>query len=178
MTQSQSNSNKPDLDWSQIRETVMMLNLAVARIDNAMRDGNDSIETLSQSFTSMADAVQNIEQAALDMAPCPSREVIETNCQQIAQQVHTTIVAFQFYDKLNQRLTHVSQSLSALTELVDDQDRNFIPNEWQQLQKTIRSQFTLDSDIKIFDAILAGTSLSNVLEMANEIELEEKIELF
>lgn len=178
MTQSQSTANKPDLDWSQIRETVMMLNLAVARIDNAMRDGNDSIETLSQSFTSMADGVQNIEQAAQAMTPCASRETIEVNCQQIASQVHTAIVAFQFYDKLNQRLTHVSQSLSALTELVDDQGRIFIPDEWQQLQKTIRAQFTLDSDIKIFDAILAGTPLCNVLEMANEIELEENIELF
>ena len=37
MTQSQSTSNKPDLNWSQVREAVMMLNLTVARIDNAMR---------------------------------------------------------------------------------------------------------------------------------------------
>jgi len=178
MTQSQSNSDTPDLDWCQIRETVMMLNLAVARIDNAMREGHDSIKTLSHSFTSMAEGVQNIAQTTLEIAPGPSRNKLETNCEHIAQQVQTAIIAFQFYDKLNQRLTHVSQSLSALTQLMDDKDRITLPNEWQQLQQTIRSQFTLDSDIKIFDAILSGTSLQNVMEMAHEIELEDKVELF
>lgn len=178
MTPSLSNSSKPDLDWSQVRETVMMLNLAVARINNAMRDGDDSIETLSASFTAMAEGVRKIEKEALTMEQSPVRQDIEQNCHHIAQQVHTAIVAFQFYDKLNQRLAHVSHSLSALTGLVDDQNRIFNPTEWRQLQQTIRSQFTLDSDIRIFDAILAGTSLEKVLDMANQIELEDKVELF
>jgi len=178
MSHSLSTSNNPDLDWSQVRETVMMLNLAVARIDNAMRDGDDSIETLSASFTAMAEGVRNIEQEALELETSPARKNIEKNCKQISAQVQTAIVAFQFYDKLNQRLSHVSRSLSALTQLVDDKSRIFNPGEWQMLQQTIRSQFTLDSDIRIFDAILAGTSLDKVLDMANEIELEEEIELF
>lgn len=178
MSHTLSTSNNPDLDWSQVRETVMMLNLAVARIDNAMRDGDDSIETLSTSFTAMAEGVKYIEKEALQLETNPLQKNIEKNCTQISQQVQTAIIAFQFYDKLSQRLNHVSRSLSALTQLVDDQSRIFNPGEWQQLQQTIRSQFTLDSDIKIFDAILAGSSLDKVLEMANENELEDEIELF
>lgn len=32
------------LDWSQVRETVRMINLAVAQIEMSMNEGDDSIE--------------------------------------------------------------------------------------------------------------------------------------
>ena len=36
-------STAPDLDWSQVRETVRMLNLAVAQIDKAMKWGKPGV---------------------------------------------------------------------------------------------------------------------------------------
>ncbi|MDQ7073389.1 MAG: hypothetical protein Q9N32_08015 [Gammaproteobacteria bacterium] len=56
-----SSANKPDLDWSQVRETVRMMNLAVAQIEMSMTEGDDSVETLTNAFTTMADRVQVIE---------------------------------------------------------------------------------------------------------------------
>ncbi len=52
-----------DIKGCQIRETVMMLNLAIVRIEHAMREGSESIGTLTHSFTSMVDSVQNIKTA-------------------------------------------------------------------------------------------------------------------
>ena len=49
-----TSAHSPDLDWSQVRETVLMLELAVGQIDAAMKEGNSSVEVLTDSFTSMA----------------------------------------------------------------------------------------------------------------------------
>lgn len=46
-----SKADNPDLDWSQVRETVLMLNLAMARMTHAMRDGDESVDQLGRSFT-------------------------------------------------------------------------------------------------------------------------------
>ena len=56
-----SHSEAPDLDWSQVRETVRLLNLAVTHIEESMRDGDDSVEHLADSVTTMAGTIQLIE---------------------------------------------------------------------------------------------------------------------
>jgi len=43
----------PDLNWSQVRETVLTLELAAVQIEAAMKDSNSSVEVLAHSFTSM-----------------------------------------------------------------------------------------------------------------------------
>ena len=50
-TSAGSTSINPDLDWSQLKETILMLNLAVAQIDQSMNEGNASVEALAGSFT-------------------------------------------------------------------------------------------------------------------------------
>ena len=42
------------LDWSHIRETVRFLNLAVAHIEDSMSEGDESVEALTDSFTTIA----------------------------------------------------------------------------------------------------------------------------
>src|SRR5512144_3333645 len=47
-------AHSPDLDWSQLRETILMLELAAGQIEHAMKDSNTSVEVLTDSFTTMA----------------------------------------------------------------------------------------------------------------------------
>ena len=56
-------AHTPDLDWSQIRETVLMLELAAGQVDAAMRDSNSSVDTLMDTFTSMASTLGMIDAA-------------------------------------------------------------------------------------------------------------------
>ena len=46
---------RPISDWSQVRETVLMLELAAGQVEAAMRDSNYSVEVLTDTFTSMAE---------------------------------------------------------------------------------------------------------------------------
>lgn len=48
-----SGSRSPDLDWSQVRETVKLLAVSVALVQSSMKEGDSSVNTLTDSFTSI-----------------------------------------------------------------------------------------------------------------------------
>ena len=178
-----STAEQPDLDWSQVQETVRMLHLSVAQLDMAMREGDESIDTLSNSFTTMIGNVNVIASAARDLTHLDENrdreETIEQNCSQVEAQMRAAIVAFQFYDKLAQRLSHVSLSLSSLGELISEPHRLYSPYEWKGLQNMIKSKYNIDSDRKMFDAVLNGASVREALELSKYSEQEEdNVEFF
>lgn len=157
----------PDLDWSQVEETVHMLQLALAQIEMAMREGDESVNTLGELFTSMVDSVSDIATAADSLDENSETEavksVIKNNCESIKPQMKTAIVAFQFYDKLSQRLNHVNNSLDKMAGLVADRTRVYSPWEWKELQEQIRSKYCLPQEVEMFDAVLNGVSVPEAL---------------
>ena len=177
---SKNMENEPgSMDWSHIKETVRMLNLSVARLEHAMTDGEDSVGTLTDSFTSLAASISTMGTAASDLPDSSIKETILRNWNAVSDKVSSAIVAFQFYDKLSQRLVHISKSLSEMTALVDDDARINDRYEWKGLQEMIKSKYTLDSDIAMFDAILAGKSVEEILAEARENYKEDNdVELF
>ena len=170
-----------DENWSHVRETVLMINVAVSRIEHAMIEGNDSFTSLSQSFVGIANSAKQIsdEVQQLDNSS-PQHESISQNCNKISEQVESSIIAFQFYDRLSQRMSLVSKTLNSLTEILKHPDKKDIQDEWIALQNTIRSKYTLDADQEMFDSVLKGTSIEDALkEAVKKIEQEDDdIEFF
>lgn len=178
-----STSATPDLDWSQVRETVKMLNLAVAQVGGSLMHGNDSVNELTDSFTSMADAVNEIRSMIKDVNISQERQVlghIDEKCGTLSDKVSGAIIAFQFYDRLSQNLTHVNECLSSLSELVADQTKLYNPSEWMRLQDDIRGRYTMSEEREMFDMVLEGADLDKILEKfkSNHNEDIGEIELF
>jgi len=161
-------AHMPDLDWSQVRETMLMLELATGQIESAMKDSNSSVDVLTDSFTTMAGYLSMIS-STLEALP-DEGDVGETKknaleaAGSVTGMVHQSIMAFQFYDKLSQRLAHVNHSLGALNDLVGDQHRIFNPQEWVALQAKIRSKYTTADERTMFDAVMAGMPVREALE--------------
>ncbi len=179
-----STAQSPDLDWSQIRETVLMLELAATQIDTAMKDSNASVNTLTQAFTGMAESLARIS-ARLAALPeggeagiSKAEMVAETS--QVSGMVHQAIISFQFYDKLVQRLDHVCASLSQMGDLIGDRKRLFNPEEWAGLQNAIRAKYTTDEERFMFEAVLKGIPVDQAIEqfMAEKQSQGNDIELF
>ncbi len=118
-----SSSKSPDLDWSQVRETVLMLNLAVSQIVHAMKDGDESVTELAKMFTSIIEHVQSIGMAARNIDEEEEKTTITASFEEISEKVNSAIVSFQFYDQLAQRLSHVCHSLDSLGKLRGDPER-------------------------------------------------------
>ena len=171
-------ANKHDDEWSQIRETVLIINVAVARIEHAMTDGDDSVSILSKSFIDMVKSAQQITKDTADLEASPSKDKIEKECMEISQQIQSSVVAFQFYDKLSQRMTLVSKALHSLTEVLKDHTKTHEIEEWKNLQDTIRSKYTLDSDQEMFDAVINGMPIEEALKTAVEKTTEHEVEFF
>lgn len=182
-----SSASMPDLDWSQVRETILMLGLAIGQIEMAMSDSNESVSVLTDSFTTMCESLQSIAEAA-DRLPSDAvsqdiRSTIESNSAFVTNHVQQAIVAFQFYDRLVQRMDHVCRSIDVLAELISDNRRLYNPGEWVEIQKYIRSKYTMESERIMFDAMLNGASIAEALAVCKDNTPQDKpagddIELF
>lgn len=183
-----STAHAPDLDWSQVRETVAMLALAVAQIEASMAEGDESISTLSNAFTFIAASLHDwrekqtaaLTQSAIDQSQI---DALEQNADSVQAQVNNAIIAFQFYDRLTQRLHHVKSSLLDLGDLIGDGSRLYNPEAWQSLQQGIKKSYTMEAERAMFDAILQGASVEEALNtfrasQSAVSESEDDIELF
>ena len=162
-----SDTGQPDLDWSQARETVRMLFLAVAQIEIAMTESDDSVEHLTNSFTTMVAYEKDIA-AAVEQLPDSEdtrslRATISQNTGKVSAEMQNAIVAFQFYDKLTQRLAHVSTALELLSEVVGDSNKIYNPAEWQNLQQSIKSRYSMREEHEMFDSVMAGGEIRDVV---------------
>ncbi len=181
-------AHTPDLDWSQVRETVLMLQLAAGQVDAAMRDSNASVEILTDTFTSMVETLDMVEVALGTLPDTIGNGMVTSEIQEgareISRKVHQAIIAFQFYDKLVQRLDHVCQSLGGLSELVADKGRLYTPGEWLALQDKIKSKYAMAEERAMFDAVMAGATVEEALQTYMTARMQEveqsggEIELF
>lgn len=180
-------SRLSDSDWSQVRETIVMLNLATAQIEYSMTDGDESIDVLTDSFTSMSSGINSIGKAIesfaaySDIDPLLHKEV-KQQCTELSGEMQKSIIAFQFYDKLVQRLSHVRNSMSNLTALIGDEKTLHSVEAWKTLQIAIRGSYTMEEDKQLFDAILAGEPIIEALRKLEEKKktagTDDEIELF
>ena len=178
---SKSSPDNPNLDWNQIKETVLLLHAATAQIQSSMTEGDESVTALTKSFTTLVGKVNIIGEAAEGLQESTEKQTILSNYHDVLDQVQSAIIAFQFYDRMTQRLEHVSHSLGSLSELIGEDERVFNPYEWKGLQKTIQSRYTNESDRMLFEAILDGASVEKALEIAKkkaDQEKDDEIELF
>ena len=171
--QSPSTAKQPDLDWSQVRETINMLTLAVSQVECTMVDGEKSINELTGSFTFIASQLKELLDYHDNAAPQSSDNSSDSQAlhkfkngtEEIHKQVMSAIVAFQFYDRLSQRLDHVKRDLSWLSRLVSDPAQLYNPSAWSQLQEDIMSNYTMEEERIMFQHIMNGATVEEALEI-------------
>ena len=92
-----------------------------------------------------------------------AKTAIIISCAPVSEMMHSAIIAFQFYDKLTQRLNHVTGSLGSLADLVNDQRRLYNPYEWLGMQEKIKSRYTMEEERLMFEAIMEGKTVKQAL---------------
>jgi hypothetical protein len=175
-----SNSKNPDLDWSQVRETIKLLNLSAAQVDAILLESEVSVNTLTDSFTEIVESMQAISGHLIELEASGSKDNVLGCCFETEAKVQAAIIAFQFYDRMQQCLQHVTSNLRGLSKLVETPERLYNPTEWDGFQKQIRSRYTMESEKAMFDAILHGKSVEDAIaeKMAAVKEPTDDIELF
>jgi len=166
-----SSTLNPDLDWSQIRETLVMLCLATAQIECSLNDSAKSMDLLTTSFTGMAEDTSSILKIAKELAVMDHHLDEKDKLQGIAEkmnlEVHQSVMSFQFYDRLTQKLSHVTNCLANLADLIADPQCLYNPNEWKLIQDDIRKSYTMDCERLMFEHIMRGSTLQEALQLYN-----------
>ena len=176
-----SNSKNFDHDWSHVRETNKLLNLSAAQVDVILQESELSVNTLTESFTEIVESMQTINNhlLSLDISDANKLQVLDC-CSETKDKIQMAIIAFQFYDRMQQCLQHVTLNLRGLSRLVENPERLNNPNEWHEYQNQIRSRYTMEAEKMMFDAILEGKSFDEAIaaKNANQYVKSNDIELF
>jgi hypothetical protein len=190
--------NKADyaLGAKEVQQTILVLNLWVAQIDLSISEGDHSVNALIDSFTFMSHHIDQIQQAGTKLAEMTSdvegfddhKSALLSETGELSVKMQQAVIAFQFYDKLSQRLDHVSHGLSGLAEIVSNQMRVTSPEEWESFKANIRKGTTMREEEELFELIFdQGVHAEDAIEimkdrmrqrMTKEESVEEEIEFF
>jgi len=177
-----ASQTKEQNTWCFRSETARLLALNVAQIHTGLSEGDASINMLTSSFQQLASFCLQIENTNFADGGTKELESVKTIAQSMSSQVNSAIMAFQFYDRLCQRLDHVQNNLHMLSELITDEDHMSNSVGWQELRSRIKSSYTMETEHKMHEAVMKGATIEEALQIFREdvalLKEEEDIELF
>ena len=159
--------------WTPEQQIARMLLLCEAQMESALSESDVAVDELIKSFKGLIEAGQAL-----------GAQNDNTNLAQqldaLRQQTAAAVVAFQFYDKLTQRLGHVRYSLSTLALFVCDRNQTAQPEQWKRLLNTMRRLYKTEEERQIFQMIMDGIASDNPTPapLAAEEAKAGEVELF
>lgn len=167
----------PSVHAADMRELSCFLELMIDQISFTLQESEGSVNVLTASITMMAANVSKIEQHLPDLTKASKRryldsteveqadvddvlsvsEMMRTFCAQVENEMLKAVTAFQFYDRLSQRITHIQENLQAISEVTRAQDKQH-PVLWRRLHERMRSVYTLEQEQRLYRALLQRLS--------------------
>jgi hypothetical protein len=151
-------------NWSPQQETALLLDLCEAQMEAAMRDSDQAVDVLVGSFTELVTATQALNELTQTALQTQSDQQAELNrrAQEVSRQINEAIVAFQFYDKLSQRIGHVRHSLTTLALFVCDSKNAQKHEHWKKLLTSLRRLYRTHEERAVFDMVAEGATADAV----------------
>ncbi|MFL6547331.1 MAG: hypothetical protein ACJ8OJ_01470 [Povalibacter sp.] len=150
--------------WTPEHQAAKMLGLCETQMDSALQESDRAVDTLVQAFTSLVDITRNVgalaEQLSTQSKAGDQTHELQTQLGVLSKQMASAVVAFQFYDKLTQRMGHVRYSLSALALFVCNRTQMQQPEQWQRLQSQLRRLYRTEAEREVFQMVMDGDDTS------------------
>jgi hypothetical protein len=177
--------------WCHIQETITMLYLAVCQIETSMADSSKSVNTLTHSFTELAKHSQLVDDQVQAFSSSDElsefKDEVSYTAREMGENIKQAITAFQFYDRITQRLDHVARSLENVSNVINDSNQLNNPQAWKDIQTQVKSSYTMEAERIMFEHIMRGASVNEALdiyrhhfeqEVINGDESSDEVELF
>lgn len=152
----------PLADWTPEQQIAHMLELCEAQMESALCESDLAVDSLVKAFSGLAETARAMKAAAATFTP-EQRAVLgdldlKKQMESIERQMGSAVVAFQFYDKLTQRLGHVRYSLSTLALFVCDREQATQREQWRRLFTTLKRLYRTEEEKQIFQMMVEGAS--------------------
>jgi len=152
----------PLADWTPEQQIAQMLELCEAQMESATCESDLAVDSLVKAFSGLAETARTMKAAAARMTPEQRAALgdldLKKQMEQIERQMTSAVVAFQFYDKLTQRLGHVRYSLSTLATFVCDRAQASEREQWRRLFTTLKRLYRTEEEKQIFQMMVEGAS--------------------
>jgi hypothetical protein len=142
--------------WTPEQQIARMLELCEAQMESALSESDMAMEALIKSFAGLIEAGQALGS--------PSTADLAQQLDALRKQTAAAVVAFQFYDKLTQRLGHVRYSLSALAMFVCDRAKSSERDQWRRLFSTLRRLYRTEEERQLFKLMVDGATAEQARE--------------
>jgi hypothetical protein len=154
-------------DWTPEQQMAHMLDLCEAQMESALSESDLAVDALIKAFSGLVDTARSVS-AMTEGLPAELKQVAAGNLNQqveaISKQMAAAVVAFQFYDKLTQRLGHVRYSLSTLAMFVCDRAQTTQRDQWRRLFVTLRRLYRTEEERQIFNMMVEGATADEARE--------------
>ncbi|AJQ95353.1 hypothetical protein [Gynuella sunshinyii] len=151
-----------------------LIKVSVAQIKCIVADSNQSVTELTDAFIGIAGIIEKLRQTDK-----PQAMDIDKDLHELYQKVHQGIVAFQFFDRMSQRLEHVTDTLEKVEHYQQHEQQDA-----SALLVQLRTALTSESERIVFDQVMHGHSVTTALQSYLQYEQEhlrkhdQDIELF
>jgi phage-related minor tail protein len=162
-----------------------MLALCEAQMEAATQDADNAVDELVQAFNALSSTIVDLNKASqadgVVVSATRSMDDIKQHCSAVSDRMASAVVAFQFYDKLSQRLGHVRYSLSTMALFICDSENSQHPERWEKLLATLGRLYRTAEEREIFDSIAGSLSLTTfdpALPLVKDMSDAGSVELF
>jgi len=168
------------------KKVAELTRLAAAQIRVAVTESGESVDELSLSFTDIVNKDKLIRESISQLPDEPSiteiKKQISMLSNEISHNVQNAVIAFQFYDRLCQRLDHTSECLRNLSEIEDNTLKSSV-DEVNKLRDQVYNHFTMKEERQLFDAVLVNKQFEQAIGEYMKARIEtmdddDDIELF
>ena len=149
--------------WTPEQQIARLLSLCEAQMESALSESDVAVQELVKSFAGLIEAGQALGSMS-EKAPEAGGADMAAQLDALKKQTAAAIVAFQFYDKLTQRLGHVRYSLSALAMFVCDGAKTGERDQWRRMFATLRRLYRTEEERQLFRMMVEGASAEEARE--------------
>lgn len=157
--------------WTPEQQIARLLALCEAQMESALSESDVAVEELIKSFAGLIEAGQALgslgDKTPADASPADLAGQLDA----LRKQTAAAVVAFQFYDKLTQRLGHVRYSLSALAMFVCDGAKSGEREQWRRMFSTLRRLYRTEEERELFKMMVEGASAEEAREHIQQATL-------
>jgi hypothetical protein len=152
-----------------------LLKLCIAQLKMSQDESEKPVDILTQNFIQLTDLTSQLLKQNKTLG---DSQIDHRLIEQLEQKVKTSVMAFQFHDRLTQRLCHVIEHLNTVEDMLRQESLKEI--DIAKVLNEIKSSYSMEQERKVFDAILKGESVEQALQKAklNSESDEQGIELF
>lgn len=169
MTNRYTDNYTTEDDLLHVKETITMLCLAVCQIEATVNESNGSVNALTDSFTELAEhsrVVNQHIQAINDVSDLKNiKQQVSATSQEMQHKITQAITAFQFYDRVSQRLDHVARNLERVGEVIGNPADINNPEIWAAIQEQVKDSYSMESERIMFEHIMRGATVKEALEI-------------